>query len=490
MYQIVEGTSHDLEDVSHFIEIINTLERREIPEVRALFDAGKEIIVTRAPGRLDVMGGIADYSGSLVLQLPLKEATCAGIQLSSDRRLRIVSLDASDHNQSSYFEMRLDDFEEKGNPIDYVSAQHYFQKNAATAWAAYVAGVFLVLMQEHNIRFKTGARILIYSDVPQGKGVSSSAALEVAVMAAISSAFKIEIPPHKLAILCQKVENRIVGAPCGIMDQMTAVCGKANQLLSLLCQPAILQKPVRIPDALSFWGIDSGVSHLVSGVDYTSVRVGAFMGYRIIAELAGLAITPDENEKRVRIDDAIWNGYLANIAPAVYERDYAPHLPDAIKGSDFIARYHGATDEVTKINPEVVYPVARPTAHPIYEHFRVCLFAELLKNSSTQRVLLQLGELMYQSHNSYSACGLGSEGTDRLVDLAGELGPEKGIYGAKITGGGSGGTVAVLTEADAHHAIDEICQRYAEETNYEPHIFRGSSMGAVEFGHIVLRKVR
>ncbi len=487
MYRIVQGSAHDLQDVARFIDLINTLAQNEVPEARSLFDPEKEIIVTRAPGRLDVMGGIADYSGSLVLQLPLAEATCAALQLAPDRKLRIVSLGEKPSGRSPYFEMKLDDFEANGSAIDYQTAQKYFRKNAATQWAAYAAGVFLVLMKEQKISFKNGAHILICSKVPEGKGVSSSAALEVAVMAAVVAAFKIKMPPQELAKLCQKVENLIVGAPCGIMDQMTAVCGKAGQLLALLCQPAILQEPVRIPDNISFWGIDSGVTHSVSGADYTSVRVGAFMGYRMITELAGCKISPGKKPQHVCISDTKWNGYLANITPSAYEHDYARHLPEEIIGSSFIERYHGTTDEVTEIKPDVVYRVAQPTAHPIYEHFRVRTFAALLQNSRSQLALEQLGELMYQSHHSYSACGLGSRGTDRLVELVRELDPARGLYGVKITGGGSGGTVAVLGEVDAAQTIAEICERYAGETNHHVKIFAGSSLGADEFGCIVLR---
>ncbi|MCI0691944.1 GHMP kinase [candidate division KSB1 bacterium] len=487
MYQIAQGTTHGLEDVKHFIDIINTLGQNSVPEARSLFDPEHEILVTRAPGRLDVMGGIADYSGSLVLQLPLKEATVAAIQLNPNRRLRIVSLSPKENGRSPHFEMALDDFEEAGSPLDYQSAQKYFRKNAATAWAAYAAGAFLVLLKEKNARFKNGARILIYSKVPEGKGVSSSAALEVAVMAAVTAAFKIKIPPPELAVLCQKVENLVVGAPCGIMDQMASACGKAGQLLSLLCQPAILQEPVGIPNHISFWGIDSGVSHSVVGADYTSVRVGAFMGYRLIAGLAGLVVSSGKHEQQVCINDTKWNGYLANITPSVYEHYYAAHLPDEINGSSFIERYQGTTDEVTEIKPDGVYKIARPTTHPIYEHFRVRTFAELLQNPKRERALEQLGELMYQSHGSYSACGLGSEGTDRLVEHARRLGPKKGIFGAKITGGGSGGTVALLGEANAYQSIVEIGERYAEETNHEPQIFSGSSMGADDFGRLILK---
>ena len=79
--------------------------------------------------------------------------------------------------------------------------------------------------------------MLIRSAVPEGKGVSSSAALEVASMQAVAAAYELKILAPALARLCQKVENLVVGAPCGVMDQMTAACGETNRLLELLCQP-------------------------------------------------------------------------------------------------------------------------------------------------------------------------------------------------------------------------------------------------------------
>ena len=74
------------------------------------------------------------------------------------------------------------------------------------------------------------------------------------------------------------------------MDQMTVICGQAGHLMALLCQPAELRAPLRLPDGLAVFGIDSGIRHAVTGSDYTAVRVGAFMGYRILADLAGLAV--------------------------------------------------------------------------------------------------------------------------------------------------------------------------------------------------------
>ncbi|MCI0488844.1 MAG: GHMP kinase [Blastocatellia bacterium] len=486
MYEIVQGTTHGLSDAADFIETLNALAQDQRPEACSLFDTESEIIVARAPGRLDVMGGIADYSGSLVLEMPIREATFVALQRNPSRNLKIVSLSEETGRETS-FEMSLDDFENAGYTVDYGTARSRFQLDSARAWAAYVAGVFLVLMRERGVFFQDGARILIASRVPEGKGVSSSAALEVAVMQSVAAAYHITVAPREMALLCQMVENLVVGAPCGIMDQMTASLGEASRLLALLCQPAELREPVSIPDDIAFWGLDSGVRHSVAGADYTSVRVGAFMGYRIISDLAGLETRHIARGGPFCIDDPRWRGYLANLAPSEFEQAYASHLPERIGGAEFLSRYQSTTDPVTQIRPEGIYDVRVPTSHPVYEHHRARLFAELLAGAGSEQRLELLGELMYQSHASYSACGLGSEGTDRLVELVREAGPKLRLYGARITGGGSGGTVAVLGRSDAGASIADVADRYAEETGYRPYIFSGSSPGSAAFGYIKLK---
>lgn len=487
VYKIVEGPTHNLPDIENFITMLNTLDHHPTFEAQHLFDPNADLIVTRAPGRLDVMGGIADYSGSLVLQLPIREATLVALQRDSSPELQIVSLGADSNHRTASFHMPLADFETDSSPIEYEVARSYFQRHQEQHWAAYVAGAFLVLRHERNITFSKGARLLITSDVPEGKGVSSSAALEVAAMQAIATAFGITIEPREMALLCQKVENLVVGAPCGVMDQMTAACGQPNRLLSLLCQPAELQEMVTLPDDIAVWGLDSGIRHSVSGADYGSVRVGAFMGYRLIAEQAGLEIKPSKPGMPIRIIDPHWSGYLANLTPSEFQQFYAQHLPEAMTGDEFLIHYGGTTDPVTQIDPGKSYEVRIPTAHPIHEHFRVRSFAQLLKGTPSEQQLELLGELMYQSHASYSACGLGSSGTDRLVELVREAGPQKGLYGAKITGGGSGGTVAVLGQRGVDASLEAIAEQYAHESGYQPHIFSGSSPGVAVFGHLKLK---
>ena len=97
---------------------------------------------------------------------------------------------------------------------------------------------------------------------------------------------------------------------------------------------------------------------------------------------------------------------------------------------------------------------------------------------------------MYESHASYGRCGLGSEGTDRLVALVRAEGPAAGLYGARITGGGSGGTVAVIGRREAAPAIARVADAYEQQTGYRPHVFAGSSPGVMAFGAQIDHVVR
>jgi galactokinase len=446
--------------VQDFIDLLNTLDDHPYTPARELFATKADLIVTRAPGRLDLMGGIADYSGSHVLEFPIAEATFAAVQLSTLPHIRIVTLLDGEQSTISIPLSLIQTF-------DYKAAREFFQHDGEIRWAAYVAGVFLVLMRERDANFTSGANILISSRVPPGKGVSSSAALEVAVMQAVTEAFDFRIEARDKALLCQKVENLVVGAPCGVMDQMTSLFGERDRLLLLLCQPAELKRMITLPPQLRLWGIDSGIRHSVSGSDYGSVRAGAFMGTRIIADLKA-----DFSEA----------GYLANITPAEFEREYGARLPERMTGEEFLRRYGATSDPVTSIDPRKEYAVRMPTAHPIYENARVQRFVELLERNEGYD---ELGELMYESHRSYTALGLNSAGTDLIVELARK---EPGLFGAKITGGGSGGTVAVLGEATSHAAIERVVESYSKETGRQPYVFSGSSEGALAFDHLRIRR--
>ena len=472
----------DVPDLQRFaVDVTARLSAHAWPQ-RIVPGSGDAVFVARAPGRLDVMGGIADYSGALVLQWPIREATRVALLPWAERRLSITSLGHG--GVERHCDVPLDPIADAHRSYDEVRA--WFGSDPARHWAAYVAGVFHVLSREHGVQFRNGAAILIESDVPEGKGVSSSAAIEAATMEAVVEAWRVSIEPRMRAVRCQQVENLIVGAPCGVMDQMASICGEAGSLMALLCQPAEFQGSVRLPDGLGVWGIDSGIRHAVTGADYGAVRIGAFMGYRILAALAGLRVTPGKRQGHVQVDDPRWRGYLANVGGQAFRR-FERDIPEDLDGEVFLARYGGTTDLVTSVDPARRYAIRTPTAHPIYEHERVMEWARLLTASPSDAAAAdaaRLGALMYESHASYSACGLGSDATDRLVSLARAAGSAHGIHGAKITGGGSGGTVALLADATAGEAVRAIAREYANETGRDADVFEGTSPGAARIGAI------
>ncbi|XP_068641434.1 L-arabinokinase-like [Aristolochia californica] len=545
-FEILHGNLLSLPDTVSFLKTLAGLDhaadssekrlQRERVAAAGVFNWEEEIFVTRAPGRLDVMGGIADYSGSLVLQMPIREACHVAVQRNHPSKhklwkhalarqhakgqgpnpvVQIVSLGSELGNRAPTYDMDLSDMMDGLKPITYEKAKAFFSQDPAQKWSAYIAGTILVLMTELGVRFNDSISILVSSTVPEGKGVSSSAAVEVATMTAIAAAHGLNIPPRELALLCQKVENCIVGAPCGVMDQMTSACGEADKLLAMVCQPAEVKELVSIPSHIRFWGIDSGIRHSIGGADYGSVRIGAFMGRKIIKSMASTLLcrskaeasgTPNENgaysdefeEHGIELLEAEASlDYLCNLPPHRFEAVYAKKLPESMFGQNFLNQFVDHNDPVTMINSKHKYVVKAPARHPIYENFRVKAFKMLLTATSTDEQLSALGELLYQCHYSYNECGLGSDGTDRLVKLVQEKqhcksSSESGtLFGAKITGGGSGGSVCVIGRncVQSSEQILEIQQRYKEATGYLPYVFEGSSPGAGNFGYLKIRRL-
>lgn len=446
--------------------------------MNVFFSNTEPIVSASAPGRMDVMGGIADYSGSLLLQMPIKQTTTVKIQKRSDGIFKLQTQLAK--NKTADLEINYSFVADK----TLSGAGKIIKELPGGDWAVYVIGCFLVLEKEKNILI-TGANIFIGSTVPWGKGVSSSAALEVATMNALVKLYNLELGKEELAILAQKAENLVAGAPCGLMDQLSSHLGKKNKLLPLVCQPHDVFKPITIPRGISFTGIDSGIRHAVSGASYSDVRAAAFMAYTIIALQDGVR----EQELKIVRESCNWKdlpfgGYLANISPTDFENKYVPILPESISGKEFLEKYRVSIDTVTAIDPDKKYFLKKCAAHPVHENFRVNRFRELLKSfprqPDKQKILKEMGELMLQSHQNYSSVGLGNEFTDEIVEMVREAGPESYVYGARITGGGSGGTVCVLSYGkEGKQAVKEIYNQYKKKLNKKLFYFTGSSHGAL-----------
>jgi L-arabinokinase len=433
------------------------------------------------------MGGIADYSGALVLELPIAAATWVAAQPSDEPAIVIESGDIGALGGEQLVSLPLAELV-PDPPLTYAGARALLTADPRRAWAAYAAGAPVVLHGELGKPLRRGLRLAVWSEVPVGKGLSSSAALEVATLEAVAALAGVALPDRDVALYAQKVENFVVGAPCGVMDQMTAALGRRDHLLELLCQPAEVVGQLRVPDDIEFVGVDSGIRHAVTGADYGTVRAAAFMGYRMIAAVAGLPVRP-LGPGRVAIDDPQFKGYLANVPAADWRSRYRPAIPDEIMGGEFLGRFGGTTDPTTTIDWARRYPVRAATEHAIEEHRRVQEFRALLagREQVDETTRVRLGALMYASHASYSACGLGSDGTDQLVALVREAGPGLGLYGAKITGGGSGGTVAVLAARGRHRTIGQLADRYARASGHASAVYVGSSDGSRAFGVRTLR---
>ncbi|MBC8111103.1 MAG: GHMP kinase, partial [Verrucomicrobia bacterium] len=193
------------------------------------------VFVAASPGRMDVMGGIADYSGSLVLQMPIAEKTMVALAFNNSDKLCVKT---SNENVISSFSIDYSHLLNE-NVIDYDFAHRKLTQMPDGDWAIYVIGCLLVLAKEKQLDVQ-GLDIFIDSAIPLGKGVSSSAALEVATLKALAAAFNIDFQRTELPILAQKAENHVVKAPCGLMDQLASYFGVRGKLLPILCQPDIL----------------------------------------------------------------------------------------------------------------------------------------------------------------------------------------------------------------------------------------------------------
>ena len=437
------------------------------------FRPGRPIALGHAPARLDVMGGIADYSGATVLELPLALGVRGAAQLGDDGLLAVRT------DGPAVPPLARPDVAvpvavlQTGPPAEVPARLRAALEEVDAVWASYVLGPLAILQSAGLLPPLAGLRLAVWSDVPAGAGISSSAALEVAALRALQGLLNLDVEPLRLAALAQQAEHRVAHAPCGIMDQVTATLGRKDHLLILRCQPSEVLGHRLLPRDAQVFGIDSGVAHRVAGDQYGRVRVATFMGRAIIAVHSRDAETADPP-----------GGYLCNLAPERFAAAYERLLPEEMSGADFVARYGETGDDATTVDPATTYRVRACTTHPILEQANVVAFLAALdryEETGDPAALEEAGAAMYRSHHSYGArCGLGTPETDLIVDLVREHGPRSGLYGAKITGGGAGGTVAVLgAGSGARAGVEEIAAAYARRSGNTSRVIAGSADGAV-----------
>jgi L-arabinokinase len=254
-------------------------------------------------------------------------------------------------------------------------------------------------------------------------GLSSSAALEVATARALTGD---GIDPLRTAALCQEAENHVVGAPCGIMDQVAVAMGTLGSILPILCRPASVRPARVLPPDVEVVGWPTGAEHSVSGRPYGRARAAAFMGKRMVERALGEQWSWVSELPRAAVDD----------------------LPAALDGDSFLDRF-GATNDVTTIDPTESYPVRAATAFGVDENTR----SEAALAHLGRGEVGALGPLLAASQAGYDAMGLGHPASTTVVEAALA---RPGVHGARSSGGGCGGTVVVLCDRGALDDVDGL----------------------------------
>jgi galactokinase len=358
----------------------------------------------RAPGRVNLIGEHTDYNDGFVMPMAIDRTTTAVMAAREDRRIT-----ARSGGRAARVPIDLDDPPAK----------------PGSSWIEYIRGVATIL-ERRGCRL-SGADIAIDSDVPTGAGLSSSAALEVAVGFGLLDLAGCEIDLTDLALACQQAEHEFVGTRCGLMDQFIACHGRAGHAL-MLDTRTLETEWLPIPAGVRILVCNSMTKHAHASGGYNERRADCEAGVRALA-----ATLP---EVRALRDVALI--------------DLESHR---------------------SVLPDRVY---RRCRHVITENARVLQGADAL----TQGDLEVFGALMVQSHESlredYEVTTIE---LDALVNAALAC---DGVYGARMTGGGFGGcTIALVDDVHADQVAAEVRERYRGITGRRPEVYPCVPSGGV-----------
>ncbi|MGE5813268.1 MAG: galactokinase [Acidobacteriota bacterium] len=284
------------------------------------------------------------------------------------------------------------------------------QEERKGTWIDYLQGITDVLRRE-GFRL-SGFELEIASEVPIGSGLSSSAALEIATLRALRDAFSLDLPDVRMALLARRAENEFVGAPVGIMDQMA--CTLADEHTALFLDTRTLEyRRVPVPDAAELVVINSGVAHNHAAGDYRTRRAECEEAARRLGV------------RELRDCDL---GDLARVA----------RLPD---------------------------PFSRRAKHVITENARVLETVDAFDHGNLARV----GQLFDESHASMrDDFNVSVPEIDQLVQFAGECAE---VYGARLTGGGFGGSIVALVQLGTARSVAErVVERYRATAKCAPSV--------------------
>jgi galactokinase len=326
----------------------------------------------RAPGRVNLIGEHTDYNEGYVMPVAIGLSCWVAIGSRDDRKLAIYS---EDLDESAELDLATSDLHPSQN------------------WSDYPRGVAAILQQEgYSLR---GANLYIRSDVPLGAGLSSSAALEVAVGYALLRSSGYDIEPLRLALLCQRAENEFVGARCGIMDQFTACHGQAGKALMLDCR-SLEYRPLAIPNHATLMVCDTKVKHELASSEYNLRRTECEEAVRLLAEvLPHVRALRDLNSRELE-------HHRGRLTPTLYKR----------------------------------------VRHVVTENERVSSAAIALEQGD----LSAFGSLMRASHRSLrDDYQVSCEELEAMIEITDR---QRGVYGSRLTGGGFGGCTISLVNIE------------------------------------------
>jgi galactokinase len=285
------------------------------------------------------------------------------------------------------------------------------------SWSDYPIGVALQLEQA-GMQLR-GANVLVQSEVPMGAGLSSSAAIEVATSLALVEQAGVTPDRLQLAKLCRRAENEFVGARVGIMDQFVSLHGHKDHALLLDCRSLSFES-LAIPDSVKLVISNTMVKHELASSEY--------------------------NRRRADCEEAVRR--LATVLPGIRA------LRDV--NLEQLEKHQGRLSEV----------IYKRALHIVSENARVLDAAEALRVGDIER----FGKRMAESHRSLrDLYEVSCRELDLMVDLAYQ---QKGVYGARMTGGGFGGATINLVEArHAGEFKEKMAKAYRKETGLVPQIY-------------------
>lgn len=419
-----------------------------------------------APLRLDVMGGIADYSGALVMNFPLAGGASVEVRPRSDASVAVDVRCAPDDGPDTVKVFPLSHFRAsvggKYKPLEQLGESWRCASGPifGLVIGAWIEAVRRGLFPDRGNGLTFGVRC----DARSSADLGASAAVAAATLHAVARLEGRTVEPSIAASLCHEVEFQVTGLPCGPGDAIAAIAGQPMHLTQAHGCPLSINVPLRVPEGVTFIGLDCHDRDSRRLETFRRVRTTTFMGAHLVNRI--LAFEDG--------DAACADGALGRLSMTDYVDRFRDRLPTKLTGLEFLERFKDRIDPWTQVEPDTLYKIRSRTEHHIYEASRCSLFSQRLSQfarTHDRQTLIDAGELMYASHWSQGQrCGMGSPAADKLVTQLRRRGHESGVFGAKAAGRGCGGLVVVMLE-QSESALDAVragCRDFAMSCDSEP----------------------